>query len=173
MSSGTIEYDWTQTEEQILVDMIRADNQQRPLTTAMISFGTPEELIPVSNETYNAAVMVSATASAPFRGSQRHRYHRVPVSSFVYQNVTNLTFVIEDYEDPDVFAAELSNRLDIYLTADKLIYDYPTEVNSVPVTISDNSLCYYGTINVFFVNKIMYLDDVIVNQDLVGFGYTL
>lgn len=169
MSSGTIEYDWTQPEEKILVDMIRADNNGRPLTTDMITFGPPVQLVPTTDATWNTSVLVSATPVAPFRGSQTHRYHRVPIQNFVYGNVTDLVFIIQEYPTLEEFIDEVSRRIEVYLTVDKVVFDYPTEPGTYALTISETSLCYYGSINVTFIDETTPLPDAIVNDDLIGF----
>lgn len=169
MSSGTIEYDWTQPEEKILVDMIRADNNNRPLTTDMITFGPPVQLVPTTDATWNTSVLVSATPVAPFRGSQTHRYHRVPIQNFVYENTTDLVFVLQEYPTLEAFVEEVSRRIEVNLTLDKVVFDYPTSAGTYTLTIAQHSLCYYGSIDVTFVDAITPLPEVVANNDLLGF----
>lgn len=171
MSSGTIEYDWTQPEEKILVDMIRADNDNRPLTTDMITFGLPVMLVPSTDATWNTSVVISATPVAPFRGSQLHRYHRVPIQNFVYENVTDLVFVIQEYPTLEAFIAEVSQRIEVHLTVDKVVFTYPTEPGTYSLTIAETSLCYYGSINITFIDETTPLDEAILNGELIGFTH--
>lgn len=169
MSSGAIIYDWTQPEEKILVDMIRADNYDRPLTTAMLSFGQPEPLTPTEALTYNTRVLLSATVAAPFTGSQYHRYHRVDINNFVYPEVTNLHFIIQNYESVEEIVAELSIRLGVYLTSDKVIMQMPDAPGTYIVTVADHSLCYYGSLSLEFSELQYPLEEVIPAPNLAGF----
>lgn len=170
MSSGAIVYDWTQPEEKIIVDMIRADNYDRPLTPAMLSFGLPEPISPTPGMTHNTRVMLSATPVAPFTGSQLHRYHRVDIGNFVFTGTTDLNFILQNYTTVEELVTELSTRLGVYLTADKVVFDLPQVAGTYNLVISDTSLCYYGEITLEFSDIQFPLDDVIPDPDLIGFN---
>lgn len=170
MASGDISYDWTQSEEQILVDMIRADNPTN-LTLSMVSFGQPYPLTPTQERTHNTAVEVSATPTAPFTGSQIHRYHRVDIEDFVFDPVSVLSFYLDYVKDNDTLVGLLSERLGINLTIDKIVFDFPTAEGNYVLKIADHSLCYYGELELRFYNDILELSDVVINNNLVGFEY--
>lgn len=169
MASGTIAYDWTKPEAEIVIDMIRADNQNRPLELAWITIDPPETLIPTVDETYNARILVSATPAAPFVGSQYHRYHRVDIQDFVYDDITNLVFIFEETLDLATFLTTLSDRLGAYLTSDSVEFTYPTEAGIYTVRMRDSSLCYYGELDVEFKWLQIPLPELIDIQDLPGF----
>lgn len=171
MSSGTIEYDWTQSEEQIIVDMIRADNEDKPLTTDMVIFGVPEELQPDVTETYNVMVSVTATPVAPFRGSQNHRYHRVDVTEFVHPTLTDLEFELTPSISKSAFVAELGDRLGVRFNPDRVIFTHPDGVGPHIVSMADTSLCYFGHLEVMFTGLVedVDLEEAIHTPELDGF----
>lgn len=169
MSSGAIIYDWTQPEEKIIVDMIRADNYDRPLTVDMLTFGVPEPIVPTSALTYNTRVLLSATVAAPFTGSQYHRYHRVDINNFVYPGITNLNFLLEDYDSVEEIVAELSARLGVYLTTDTVELTMPTTAGTYIARIASRSLCYIGQLALEFSATQYALDDIIPENHLKGF----
>lgn len=169
MSSGAIEYNWIQPEEKILVDMIRADNADRPLTTEMITFGLPTEIVPGVEETYNTSVEVLATPVAPFRGSQYHRYHRVLISDFVHPGVTSLTFILAQFTNLESFATELGSRLGVNLRASSIVFTLPLVEGTYYLNISPDSLCYIGSLPITFIHSTPDLEEAIYNPLLEGF----
>lgn len=171
MSSLTTPVNWHQSEAQILVDMLRVDNRNIPLSVDDVVFGLPEILTPTTTETWNTRILVSATPTAPFRGSGYHRYHRVPITDFVYPGITNLEFVIESYTTKAELVEALSTRLDIQLDPDVVDFTYPDEVGSYTLLINNASLCFTGMLELEFINRVYRLDELITATELSGFTY--
>lgn len=172
MSSGIIEYDWTKPEPQILVDMIQADNTAVVISEDMLIFGIPETITPNAERSHNTKVLISATPAAPFYGSQNHYYHRVDINDFIFSGITNTLFYLVEHGTKETLAEELSERLGVYLTADKLDIEIPEEpTDNVVVRISDTSLCYFGEFTIRYEWYIPDLAVVIKKTDFEGFYF--
>lgn len=171
MSSGAINYDWTKTEPQILVDMLKADNKAVNLDEEMLSFGVPEAINLINGQTHNTKVLVTATPLAPFYGSQYHYYHRVDINEFVFPGITNLIFYIYEQGDKESLAAEINRRLGINISADKLDIEIPTSPTEEVDLIIKDSLCYMGELKLRYDFYVPELPHVIKKVDLDGFFY--
>lgn len=171
MSSATIEYNWLQDEEQIIVDMIRADNQNRPLVPDEVSFDLPSPITPTPTETYNTTVQVSAVPGARFKGSQLHYYHRVPLAGFVFEGSTDLTFILEDYPTRESVITEVGNRLGIKLKPEHAVFTYTGQPGEQTFSVHPDSLCYVGSITLTFRNAAVDLTTIMPNTAFTGFNH--
>lgn len=134
-----------QAPEQVLLDLINADNAKAlPLTA--VTFAAPAEVVPGE---IASTVVMSATTGSGYKGSQTFTYNRVPLS---FMNTNEPDLVIES-EEASVHGLIpfLNTTFGIQLTADD-IEDTPIEeqepdvVKQVTITAKAGSLVWHGSV---------------------------
>jgi len=165
--------DYTRNEIDLLIDLIREDNERKPLTTGQVTFGAPNNYTPTQGVNRNTSIIATAIAGRGYSGSQTFYYNRVALSRFVPEYpVDILDFETSEYTKLSQLLPELNERLKIKLTADKIVDatlpvfddDSPTYID-VPLTVAPNSLCYTGTIILRVHPDWIPLSDVIISRD--------
>lgn len=134
-----------QAPEQVLLDLINADNG-KSLPLSAVTFGVPAEVTPDEIAT---TVVASATTGSGYKGSQTFTYNRVPLS---FMNTNEPDLVIES-EEASVHGLIpfLNTTFGIQLTADD-IEDTPIEqqepdvVKQLTITAKAGSLVWHGSV---------------------------
>jgi len=113
--------DYTRDEIDVVIDLIRRDNGNKPLSNMMVTFGNPNVFDPTEEIDRNTLVIGTAIPGFKYRNSQSFYYNRVPLTKFVDPGVTNLDFDPDDKLRVSDLLPELNERLNINLKANRII----------------------------------------------------
>jgi len=167
--------DFTKAPDQILVDLINADNGTA-LTTALIGFGVPTAATGGS-PVRNTELEVSAKAGSGYKGSVVVQYNRLNIQDFVGVSATpdGLELPVGDATKYSDLIPEINTALGVNLTeADYVDGDIgewqgvPNEEKVITITITADSLCFIGSLTLTLHAEDIELSTVITSLVLNG-----
>lgn len=167
--------DFTKAPDQILVDLINADNGTS-LTTALIGFGVPTAATGAS-PARNTELEVSAKSGSGYKGSVVVLYNRLQIQDFV--NSTDfpdgLSLPVGDATKYSDLIPEINTALGINLTAADYVdgdigvwQGTPNEQKVINIPMKADALCYLGTLQLTLVAEDIELSTVITTLTLNG-----
>lgn len=174
--------DYTKAESDVLIDLIRRDNQGRPLTHAQVTFGVPGVIAPSPSIPRNTTIVASSIPNMGYRGNQTFYYNRAPLSEFVPPNNTSiLEFDSSNATLVSQLLPILNERLAINITADKIVeQNLPSfgpgdqrEYADVALIMKPNSLVYLDQLTLRILRPVPdnSLETAIYQPVLNGFEY--
>ena len=172
--------DYTRSEIEVVVDLIRKDNQDRPLTSGQITFGRPSVFTPIPGFDRNTIVVATSIPGRGFRGNQTFYYNRVPLSKFVPPDSPEILY-FDDSELTKVseLLPELNRRLKTNITPDKVIEQNlpvfgegdPRPYADVSLMMRNESLVYTDQVILRILRGDIDLTTIIPVTELTGLTY--
>lgn len=150
----TTDVDFTQAEQDVLIELIRKDNGGQILTGSQVKFGIPQVFVPLPTVPKNTQIVMTAVEGGPYTGARAFFYDRVLLSSFVEWGITDLTFIIEQEQTVADLLPKLNERLKVNLAYDSVVNsDLPvlTDANptaTIAVVVAGNSIVYRGQLSI-------------------------
>jgi hypothetical protein len=171
--------DYTKSEADIIVDLIRQDNGRKPLTSSMVTFGTPNVYVPQPGVNRNTVVVVTARPGQTLEGSHSYYYNRVPLAQFVNPNVPDiLDFVIEGETKLSELLPRINERLNINLGVSKIFdRDIPDFMaigsagEDIELKVTSNSLVFLNSIIIHVKPELIPLGAIIKTKVMSGLTY--
>ena len=171
--------DYTRGEADIIVDLIRQDNQRKPLTSAQVTFGVPNVFIPRPNADRNTMVVVTARPNQTFEGSYDYYYNRRELGDFVDPRQPAFkTYVIDGETRLSELLPRINARMNINLTVDKIFdADIPdfdaigSAGEDIELKVTSTSLVFLGSIMLHLKPEVAPLSSVIRIKRLTGLTY--
>ena len=170
--------DYTRDEIDVVIDLIRSDNENKALSGVLVSFGNPNAFSPTEQINRNTLLIATAKPGYLYRGSQTFYYNRVPLDKFYEQDVHDITFDEEGKRFISDILPELNERLGINLTADKIL---DSRIPAIPenfagvdvlVQVLPTSLVYLDSLLVRIGRSDNDLFKVIVDPEMDGLEYS-
>lgn len=138
--------DYTKDELEIVVGLVREENENKPLTLDQVTFSEPQAIVPNPK---NTMVAISAVPRMGYGGSQVFYYDRVPLTDFLQEGVDTITIQKGSENLLSELLPRINERLAIKLAADK-IEDQLLPVSEEPVIVTlavrNTSHVYSGSI---------------------------
>lgn len=172
--------DYTRNEIDVLIDLIRDDNNRRTLTTGQATFGRPNVFTPVPNVDRNTVVIATAIADRGYSGSQKFYYNRQPLQKFVPGDDPDvLTFPQGTATKLSQLLPELNRRLNIKLTPEKIVEqtlpvftnDDHHDTAEVVLSMQSDSLVYINQLTLVIKRPTQLLINAIPDPDMDGLYY--
>lgn len=157
-----------QAGEQILLDLINADNAKE-LPLSAVSFGAPTVVEGGAAEA--TSVTMSANTGSGYKGSQTFTYNRVPLS---FMNVNEPDLVVETVEETiHALIPFLNSTFGIQLTeadiVDGPIAPQQPDVNStITITAAPGSLVFVGSVDLVSTLPLVDLATLLTVTELDG-----
>lgn len=168
--------DYTRSEIDVVIDLIRQDNQNRTLTSSQVTFGTPSVFTPVGGVNRNTLMVGTAVAGRGYEGSQSFYYNRVRLVDFVDPETTSLAFTITDEVNLSDLLPAINERLNINLLASKIIDKPLPDLSSVlsaniELKVTFDSMVYLGSLILEVKPELIPLSAYLPVTDLSGLTY--
>ncbi|MNF64210.1 hypothetical protein D3C85_249410 [compost metagenome] len=143
--------DYTRSEIDVVIDLIRQDNQNRTLTSSQVTFGTPSVYTPIPGVDRNTLMVGTAVAGRGYEGSQSFYYNRVRLVDFVDPESMSLEFTITDEVNLSDLLPAINERLNINLTASKIIDKPLPDLSAhlsanIELKVTFDSMVYLGSL---------------------------
>lgn len=143
--------DYTRGEINVVIDLIRQDNLNRPLSPGQVTFGSPSIFIPVTGVDRNTVVRATAIPGRGFRNSQTFYYNRVKLEDFVDGDLPDqLVYDIDGEATLSDLLPAINERYSINLTVDRIINktlpEFVDGQADVILGVVPASMVYIGTI---------------------------
>jgi hypothetical protein len=175
-----MDIDYTRSEVDVLIDLIRNDNGNKPLSSAQVTFGTPTTFNPLPTVNRNTVIMATAIPGLGFRDSTSFYYNRVRLIDFIPPNAPSiLTFDKGEYTVLSDLLPELNERLNTNITADKIIEQTLPALSgddedfvSVDLVMRPNSVVYLGQLTLKVTRSLVDLATLITIPNLSGLTYS-
>lgn len=163
--------DYRQDEVDVLISLIRQDNQNKPLSKFQVEFDEPYVFSPTPEIQRDTMVVATSVADMGYSGSQVFYYNRVPLVDFLEEGFNLIVIQSEGEGLLSEMLTKINDRLGIYLTPDKII-DQVIPESDRPVNLSlevrSDSYVYSGVLPVRVLPTIVNLDVIIPNTSLNG-----
>lgn len=169
--------DYTRNELDIVIDLIRQDNENKRLTVGQVTFGPPNVFTPTEVIARDTVILATSVPGKGYKGPQTFYYNRVPLIDFVDQTIPDqLTFEIATETTLADLLPQINTRYSINLTIDKIVNkDIPPYDNTgfaeVVLTAVGTSLVYEDSITLEITQLKIPLSSVILYTALTGFAY--
>jgi hypothetical protein len=169
-STPTLPLDYTKKPEQLVIDIINADNGTN-IKENQLSFGIPE----LSNNIHNSRVVVSAKANSGLVGSTVVSYNRIDISKIPKDKPT--VFHISSELDITDLVPIIDSRYSLKLTpadyVNTLLPVLDTLSGSVDLVAADTSLVFINKLTLTLEKQGTTLSAAINNVILRGLTYVL
>lgn len=166
--------DYTRSEIDVLIDLIRHDNENKILTSSQVTFGTPSTFTPVPGVDRNTLVIGTSVAGRGYEGSQSFYYNRVKLIDFVDQtDPDQLVYYIGTETTLADLLPTINERYGINLTIDKIINKplpaYVDYAAQVVLQVVPTSLVYINQLTLQLYPVKTPLSDELTVTNLDGF----
>lgn len=172
--------DYTRNEVDVLIDLIRTGNARKPLSTAQVTFGSPQVFTALPSVNRNTVVMATAIPGRGYKDNAAFYYNRVPLPAFVPPDQADiLTFEAGEFTTLSELLPELNERLSINLTP-AMIYEaslssFPIrdgeDFQEVVLKVRPNSLVYLEQLTIKLARSLIDLTVAIPDPTLDGLIY--
>jgi hypothetical protein len=168
--------DYTQSEIDIVIDLIRGDNSEKVLTSSQITFGNPSVFTPTAQIDRNSLIVATSVEGGGYTGSQSFYYDRVALQDFVFTGTTSLDFTITTETLLSDLLPALNSRLNTNIDVSKIVdKTLPSTADgstqTVQLSIVSTSMVYMGDLVLTLVPNDVPLSNVITTTDLDGLTY--
>lgn len=134
-----VEIDFNRPEKEILIDLIRQNNDDKELQLDWVDIGVPVNIVPDEDMPRNTEVLLTMKPTSPLRGAKSYFYNRLDVNEFLFDGLVlpeHLTIPVGGESRKTQLAGKLSNILHILITPD-MIVDEP-----IPLVPNPPALAY-------------------------------
>lgn len=125
--------DFNRPQEQILIDLIRINNEDKSLELEWVDVSIPVTLTPDPDMPRNTEVTLTMLPSSPLRGSRSFFYNRLDIEDFLFDGLVrpeHLRVVVTNEVSIAQLAPKLSEILHIRITPD-MVVDKPLPLTPI------------------------------------------
>jgi hypothetical protein len=169
--------DLTKAPDQVIIDLINADNTPLALTAELVTFGVPNAAAG-ENPTKNTELTVTAAEGSGYSGSVVVTYNRVNLATIPTIAAAPAEFPLGNATTLKDLIPEFNAKYGVNLTDDDFV-DAPipeftgglNEEHTIQLVAKADSLIYIGSVDIVVQGEDIPLGSVVTNTALNGLVY--